>query len=151
MSEEAERLAKRLAQATAELESVQSAAADAERQMSAFASSAHSADGSVEVSVGGQGEVTEVRFLDGKYRSMTASQLSEAVLSTIQEARSHHSRMVRDLFEPLTRPSAVMPELPGLELDWDRIVGPAADSLPEDSLPRTANDRLRDEIEGDEP
>ncbi|CAL9324287.1 YbaB/EbfC family nucleoid-associated protein [Streptomyces sp. SudanB66_2053] len=149
MSEEAERLAKRLEEATAELESVQSAVADAERQMRAFASSAFSADGSVEVSVGGQGEVTAVKFLDGKYRSMTASQLSEAVLSTIQEARSHHSRMVRDLFEPLTR-SAVIPELPGMDLDWDSIVGPAVDSLPEESVPRTANDRLRDEIDGDE-
>ncbi|MGA5444912.1 YbaB/EbfC family nucleoid-associated protein [Streptomyces griseoincarnatus] len=151
MSEETERLAKRLAEATAQLETVQSAAADAERQLSAFTSSAFSPDGSVEVSVGGQGEVTEVKFLDGKYRSMSASQLSEAVLGTIQEARSHHSRMVRDLFEPLTRPSAVMPELPGMELDWDRILGPAAHVLPEESLPRTAGDRLRDEIDGDEP
>ncbi|MEV1046867.1 YbaB/EbfC family nucleoid-associated protein [Streptomyces sp. NPDC049916] len=150
MSEETERLAKRLAEANAELASVQSAAADAEAQMSAFSSSAFSPDGSVEVSVGGQGEVTAVKFLDGKYRSMTASQLSDAVLGTIQEARSHHSRMVRDLFEPLTRSSAVMPELPGLELDWDRILGPAADSLPEEAYPRPARDRLRDEIDGDE-
>ncbi|PPS90950.1 YbaB/EbfC family nucleoid-associated protein [Streptomyces sp. MH60] len=150
MSEESERLERRLARATAELESLQSAAADAERQLGAFTSSAFSADGSVEVSVGGQGEVTEIKFLDGKYRSMTASQLSDAVLGTIQDARSHHSRRVRDLFEPLTRPSAVMPELPGLELDWDRILGPAADALPEESYPRGANDRLRDEIDGDE-
>ncbi|NEE42189.1 YbaB/EbfC family nucleoid-associated protein [Streptomyces sp. SID7982] len=150
MSEESERLEKQLAKATADLESVQSAAAAAERQLSTFTSSAFSTDGSVEVSVGGQGEVTAVKFLDGKYRSMTASQLSDAVLGTIQEARSHHSRMVRDLFEPLTRASAVMPELPGLELDWDRILGPAVDALPEESYPRGANDRLRDEIDGDE-
>ncbi|MEV5810348.1 YbaB/EbfC family nucleoid-associated protein [Streptomyces parvulus] len=150
MSEEAERLEKRLAEANAELESMQAAVADAEQQMDAFASTAFSDDGAVEISVGGQGEVTGVKFLDGKYRSMTASQLADAVLSTIQEARSHHSRMVRDLFEPLTGPSSGMSELSGIEVDWDRILGPAADLLPDEVSSRTANDRLRDEIDGDE-
>ncbi|MEU9453144.1 YbaB/EbfC family nucleoid-associated protein [Streptomyces sp. NPDC048277] len=152
MSDHVERLEKKIAQANAELASVQAAVAAAELRMSTFASTVMSKDGSVEATVGAQGELTGLRFLDGKYRSMSAAQLADAVLSAVQEARSHHARAVRDLFEPLTRPSAVMPELPGLEIDWDRIVGPAADELPEEPGVRSANDRLRDEInEDDDP
>lgn len=147
MSDHVERLEKRLAQANAELESVQAAVAEAEQRMSAFSSSVLSKDGSVEVTVGARGELSGLRFLDGKYRAMSASQLADAVLDTVHEARSHHARAVRDLFEPLTRPSAVVPELPGMGIDWDRLVGPAADALPEEPAPRTASDRLRDEID----
>lgn len=150
MSDHVERLEKRLAQANAELQSVQSAVTEAERRMSAFSSSVVSKDGSVEVTVGSQGELTGLRFLDGKYRSMSASQLADAVLDTVQEARSHFARAVRDLFEPLTRASETLPELPGMEIDWDRLVGPAADALPEEPERRTASDRLRDEIDEDD-
>ncbi|MFJ8027536.1 YbaB/EbfC family nucleoid-associated protein [Streptomyces sp. NPDC096311] len=150
MSDHVERLEKKIAQANAELASVQAAVSAAELQMSTFASTVMSKDGSVEATVGAQGELTGLRFLDGKYRSMSPSQLADAVLDTVQEARSHHARAVRDLFEPLTRPSATMPELPGLEIDWDRIVGPAADELPEGPGARSANDRLRDEINEDD-
>lgn len=150
MSDHIERLEKRLAQANAELESVQAAVAEAERRMGAFSSTVVSKDGSVEVTVGTQGELTGLKFLDGKYRSMSASQLADAVLDTVQEARSHFARAVRDLFEPLTRPSVTLPELPGMEIDWDRLVGPAAEVLPEGPRTRTANDRLRDEIDEDD-
>ncbi|MER6524751.1 YbaB/EbfC family nucleoid-associated protein [Streptomyces sp. NPDC001508] len=150
MSDHIERLEKRLAQANAELESVQAAVTEAERRMGAFSSTVVSKDGSVEVTVGAQGELTGLRFLDGKYRSMPPAQLADAVLDTVQEARSHFARAVRDLFEPLTRPSATLPELPGMEIDWDRLVGPAADALPGEPEQRTANDRLRDEIDEDD-
>ncbi|UIX32004.1 YbaB/EbfC family nucleoid-associated protein [Streptomyces sp. GQFP] len=150
MSDHVEKLEQKLAQANAGLESVQAAVAAAERQMNAFSASVMSRDGSVEATVGAQGELAGLRFLDGKYRTMSASQLADAVLDAVQEARSHHARAVRDLFEPLTRPSALMPELPGMEIDWDRIVGPAADALPGEPGVRSANDRLRDEIDEDD-
>lgn len=150
MSDYPDELEKKLAAANAELESVQAAVAEAERQLTVFSSSVLSKDGSVEVTVGAQGELTALRFLDGKYRSMSASQLANAVLDTVQEARSHHARAVRDLFEPLTRPSESVPGLPGMEIDWDRIVGPAAEALPEEPEARSAGDRLRDEISEDD-
>lgn len=150
MSDYPDELEKKLAAANAQLESVQAAVAEAERQLTAFSSAVLSKDGSVEVTVGGQGELTGLRFLDGKYRSMSASQLANAVLDTVQEARSHHARAVRDLFEPLTRPSESLPEFPGMAIDWDRIVGPAAEALPEEPGARSAGDRLRDEISEDD-
>jgi DNA-binding protein YbaB len=140
----------RLAQAMAELEATEAAVARAEKQLRHSAMTTLSRDGSVEVTVGPQGELTGLKFLDGKYRSMSAPQLAAAVLDAATEGRQRMARQVMEMLEPLTRPSRVVPELAGTEIDWTKMfgaLGPAPADVPG---ARPVRDRLRDEIHDDE-
>ncbi|MFF7758964.1 YbaB/EbfC family nucleoid-associated protein [Streptomyces griseorubiginosus] len=133
----------RLAEAMAELDATRAAVARAEAELAEAAVTVRSKDRSVEVTVGPQGELTGLRFLEDRYRTMAAGQLAASVLEAAAEARGLMARQVMDLFEPFTLPSERVPELTGVDVDWARIFGPA---VLEDSPGRDAGRRRHDDI-----
>ncbi|MFI8088593.1 YbaB/EbfC family nucleoid-associated protein [Streptomyces sp. NPDC086080] len=139
----------RVAQAMAHLKAAEEAAASARAELDAASATARSADRSVRVSVGAKGELTSLEFLDGKYRTMAASQLSASVLEAANTARAEMARRVVDTLEPLTRMTArgAAPERMGV--DWQSLFGSL---LSETGATResTAMSGLRDEIVEDE-
>ncbi|MFE7810859.1 YbaB/EbfC family nucleoid-associated protein [Streptomyces sp. NPDC057433] len=140
----------RVAQAMAHLKAAEEAAASARAELDAASVTARSADRSVRVSVGAKGELTSLEFLDGKYRTMAAPQLSAAVLEAANAARAEMARRVVETLDPLTRMTSrgAAPERMGV--DWESVFGSL---LSETSVTKgrpTAMSRLRDEIVEDE-
>ncbi|MFD9393351.1 YbaB/EbfC family nucleoid-associated protein [Streptomyces sp. NPDC060000] len=133
----------------AELETVQAAVAKAETELRRASFTVRSRDRAVEVTVGPQGELTALRFLDGKYRTMAAGELAACVLEAAERARTQMSRHVMETFEPFTRPSTGVSELTGVDIDWADIFGPAVLEDPRTAPGRSARNRLRDEINED--
>jgi DNA-binding protein YbaB len=144
-----EPIEQRIAKAMAELESVQAAVARAEQQLAAASATVRSRDRAVEVTVGAGGELTGLKFLDNKYRSMNAAQLAASVMEAVGRGRAQMAREVMDVFRPLTEPSAGVPELRGVDVDWERIFGPALDAEAGGGHGRRGGSRLRDEIHED--
>ncbi|MFF2326491.1 MULTISPECIES: YbaB/EbfC family nucleoid-associated protein [unclassified Streptomyces] len=140
----------RLAQAMAELEATQNAAAAADAELRRTSRTVRSDDRSVEVTVGPQGELTDLRFLDGKYRTMAPAELAGSVLGAFGRARTEIAREVMQALEPLTRPSTSVPELTGVDIDWAKVFGPEVLEEPDDRAGRDAGRRLRDEIDEDQ-
>ncbi|MEU6353678.1 YbaB/EbfC family nucleoid-associated protein [Streptomyces sp. NPDC047072] len=136
----------RLAEAMAELDATRAAVARTEAELAGASVTSRSKDRSVEVTVGPQGELTGLRFLEDRYRTMAAGQLAASVLEAAVEARGLMARQVMDAFEPFTRPSAGVPELTGVDVDWARIFG---SGVLEDGPSRDSGRRRRDDI-GDE-
>ncbi|MGW3650349.1 YbaB/EbfC family nucleoid-associated protein [Streptomyces sp. NPDC000878] len=149
MSDMRETIEQRLAQAMADLETTQTEVARAERELADATSTVRSPDRSVEVTVSAQGDLTELKFLDGKYRTMSATQLAASVLEAVQEARGEMARRVMDAFEPFTRPNDAVPELSGVNIDWQKIFGPGVLDGPGGGHGRSSSSRLRDEINED--
>ncbi|MFD5430115.1 YbaB/EbfC family nucleoid-associated protein [Streptomyces sp. NPDC127084] len=144
-----EPIEKRIAKAMAELESVQAAVAQAEERLAGASATVRSRDRAVEVTVGAGGELTGLKFLDNKYRAMNASQLAQSVMEAVGRGRAQMAREVMDTFGPLTAPSADLPELRGVDIDWDRIFGSALSGEAGSGHGRRAGNRLRDEIHED--
>ena len=136
----------RLAEAMAELDATRAAVAHAEAELAEAAVTVRSKDRSVEATVGPQGELTGLRFLEDRYRTMAAGQLASSVLEAAAEARGLMARQVMDLFAPFTVPSERVPELTGVDVDWAKVFGPA---VLEDRPGRDAGRRRHDDI-GDE-
>lgn len=139
----------RVAEAMAHLKSTEEAVARAQGELEQSTETARSTDRSVRVTVGARGELTALEFLDGKYRTMAASQLSAAVLEAANAARGGMARRVVEMFEPITRalPNGRTAEHPGV--DWDSIFGSLVQETSQERRP-TAMSRLRDEIVEDE-
>ncbi|MFF3503124.1 YbaB/EbfC family nucleoid-associated protein [Streptomyces sp. NPDC003247] len=140
----------RLAQALQALESTRAAVADAERRLREASVTVTSKDRSVEVTVGAQGELRALRFQDGKYRSMAPAQLSAVLMETIGRARARMARQVVDTYRPISESVPRITDMPGAEIDWDRLFGSATD---EDgsAARKKQGGRLRDEIVEDPP
>lgn len=139
----------KLSQAMAELTAVQEAVARAESELSQATATVRSRDRTVEVTVGPQGELTGLKFLDGRYRSMPGPQLAASVLEAVQEGRAKMARQVMETFAPLTqRQGAGATGISGIDIDWDRLFGSALDGGTTGGG-RSARDRLRDEIHED--
>jgi len=139
---------RKLSAAMAELAAVQEAVARAESELSQATATVRSRDRTVEVTVGPQGELTGLKFLDGKYRGMPGPQLAASVLEAVQEGRAQMARKVMDTFGPLTRrQGGGSTGIGGIDIDWDRMFGSALD--PGDGRGRSAQSRLRDEIHED--
>lgn len=138
-----------MAQAMAHLKAAEEAAASARAELDAASATARSADRSVRVSVGAKGELTSLEFLDGKYRTMAAAQLSAAVLEAANAARAEMARRVVDVLDPLTRMTArgAAPERMGV--DWGSVFGSLLSETAVTKGP-TAMSRLRDEIVEDD-
>ncbi|OSP43724.1 MULTISPECIES: YbaB/EbfC family nucleoid-associated protein [unclassified Streptomyces] len=139
----------RVAQAMAHLKAAEQAAASARAELDAASVTARSTDRSVRVSVGAKGELTSLEFLDGKYRTMAAAQLSAAVLEAANKARAEMARRVVATLDPLTRMTArgAAPERMGV--DWESLFGTLL-SETEVAKGPTAMSRLRDEIVEDD-
>jgi hypothetical protein len=139
----------RAARAMDHLKAAEESVASARAELDATSVTARSADRSVRASVGAQGELTGLEFLDGKYRTMAAAQLSAAVLEAANTARAEMTRRVVDTLEPLTRMIAwgAAPERKGV--DWESIFGSLLRETSGTKEP-TAMSRLRDEIVEDD-
>ncbi|MFJ7078537.1 YbaB/EbfC family nucleoid-associated protein [Streptomyces sp. NPDC098781] len=151
-------LAERLSKARAELAATREAVSRAERELRDASMTVTSRDRSVEVTVGPQGELTQLRFLDGKYKSMGAAQLAAAVLEAAQQGRAQMARRVVDTFQPLVTRHSRDPETEasavtagaGLGVDWDKIFGSLLSvAQPGGRSGRPVGDRLRDEMDED--
>ncbi|MFD4030436.1 YbaB/EbfC family nucleoid-associated protein [Streptomyces sp. NPDC058637] len=143
-----EPMEQRLAKARAELAAVEAAVARAEGALRDTSLTERSRDRTVEVTIGPQGELMGLRFLDTRFRSMPGAQLAASVLEAVEQGRAQMAHRVREIFEPLTRPTGIAPEFGGFDVDWDRILGPAYDSEGGGDG-WSSSDRLRDEIHDD--
>ncbi|MEV6160702.1 YbaB/EbfC family nucleoid-associated protein [Streptomyces sp. NPDC052052] len=141
----------RLAAAMAELEATEKGVARAEAELRGATRTVRSDDRSVEVTVGAQGELTGLRFLDQKYRTMAPDELAGSVLEAFERARTEIARQVMETLEPFTKPSTTVPELTGVDIDWAKIFGPEVLQDPDNRAPQgSGSHRLRDEIDEDE-
>ncbi|TXC99888.1 YbaB/EbfC family nucleoid-associated protein [Streptomyces sp. ISID311] len=145
----AETMEQRIAQAMAELEAVQEGVAKAEEDLREATVTVRSRNRAVEVTVGAQGELIGLKFLDGKYRNLAAAELAASVLESASRARTKMARQVMKTLEPFTQPSAEIPELAGVDVDWSRIFGPAALDDPRHKAGYRRGSKLGDEITED--
>ncbi|WP_221361609.1 YbaB/EbfC family nucleoid-associated protein [Streptomyces beigongshangae] len=119
-----EPLEKRLEKAMAELQAAQEGIARTERELRQASFAVLSSDRAVRASVGPQGELTGIEFLENKYRDMSPQELAASVLEAANAARVKMNRHVMKAMAPFAEPSSNVPELKGFELDWERIFGP---------------------------
>ncbi|MBK3579752.1 YbaB/EbfC family nucleoid-associated protein [Streptomyces sp. MBT65] len=145
----AEQLERRLAQARAELAATEREVARAEAEMGDLSSPTVSKDGSVEVTVGPRGELSDLRFLGGKFREMSSAELGAAIIEAVEAGRAQARREAAHRFRPLDAPGPQVPELAALDIDWARFVGPSAPARSNSSR-SAARTRLHDEIADDE-
>ncbi|MFC4508176.1 MULTISPECIES: YbaB/EbfC family nucleoid-associated protein [Streptomyces] len=139
----------RIAEAMAHLEATQAAVAKAEAGLRSATATARSRDRAVEATVGPQGQLTGMKFLDNKYQSMSATQLAASVVEAAQQARTQVTQQVMDTFGPLMAANPAIPGARAPEIDWGGIFG--ADALGgRGGAGRSAGDRLRDEIHEDD-
>ncbi|MER7964129.1 MULTISPECIES: YbaB/EbfC family nucleoid-associated protein [Streptomyces] len=119
-----EPLEQRLEKAMAELRSAQEAVERTERELRQASFAVLSSDRAVRVTVGAQGTLTGIDFLEHKYRDMSPQELAASVLEAANAAQQKMNRHVMKAMAPFTEPSSEVPELKGFELDWERIFGP---------------------------
>ncbi|KFG72835.1 YbaB/EbfC family nucleoid-associated protein [Streptomyces mutabilis] len=119
-----EPLEKRLETAMVELRTAQEALARTERELRQASFAVLSSDRAVRATVGPQGELAGIEFLDHKYRDMSPQALAASILEAANEARLKMNRHVMKAMAPFTEPSSGVPELKGFELEWERIFGP---------------------------
>ncbi|MGW1411544.1 YbaB/EbfC family nucleoid-associated protein [Streptomyces sp. NPDC002403] len=144
-----EPMEQRLNEAMARLKATEEAVAKAEEDVKEASATAVSVDRSVQVTVGPQGTLVSVEFLDGKYKNMAAAQLSSAVLQAAEKARAEMARRVVDLFEPLTQSIGGGTFSDHVGVEWDKIFGSILDGAEREETSSSATDRLRDEIHED--
>jgi DNA-binding protein YbaB len=117
-----EEMAARVAEARERLESTKAAVARARAELNDASTTVRSKDHSVEVTVGAQGELKRVKFLDEKYRTMEAAQLSAAIVEAAGKGRAVMARRVKETFSEIRR-IGQSSDLPGYTFDWDKIFG----------------------------
>ncbi|GHE24042.1 YbaB/EbfC family nucleoid-associated protein [Streptomyces capillispiralis] len=145
-----EPIEERLAKAMAHLEETRQAVDHAQQQLRTATVTVRSKDRSVEVTVDSQGHLGEVKFLNGKYRTMGAAQLSAAVAEAAHQAQADMAHMVLEAFRPVSETSGAQPHVEGSGVEWDDIFGPLLDTVDKGAdARRRAGDRLRDEITED--
>jgi len=120
-----EELDARVAEARERLESTKAAVARARAELSEASTTARSKDRSVEVTVGPQGELKRVKFLDEKYRTMEAAELSAAIVEAAGKGRAVMARRVMDTFSAITPVGQGDGSVPGYTPDWEQIFGSA--------------------------
>ncbi|WP_428957205.1 YbaB/EbfC family nucleoid-associated protein [Streptomyces sp. cg35] len=139
-------LEQRIDRAMAELKATQEAVARTEQELRDASFGAVSSDRAVRVTVGAQGELADLEFLDGKYRSMSAQELAASVLEAAQEARVRVGRHVMRAMAPFTEASTGVPELRGLDVDWEKMFGPEVVRERDGAAGRSADAPWRDAL-----
>lgn len=140
----------RVAEVMSHLEKTEAAVSRAREELQHASRTARSSDGSVQITVGAQGNLANVEFLDGRYRSMTPAQVSAAVLDAFTRARAEAAQMVVATMDPILRstPRGELPDgLPGT--DWSQVFGTLLTDEPVDEWPAEGA-RFRDELHEDE-
>ncbi|KOV72962.1 hypothetical protein ADL00_05530 [Streptomyces sp. AS58] len=123
----------------AELQAAQEAVARTERELRQASFAVLSSDRAVRATVGPQGELAGIEFLENKYRDMSPQELAASVLEAASAARLKMNRHVLKAMAPFAEPSSNVPELKGFELDWERIFG--SEVLREDNEDTARDDR----------
>ncbi|MFI8300874.1 YbaB/EbfC family nucleoid-associated protein [Streptomyces nigra] len=131
-----EPLEKRLEKAMAELQAAQEAVARTERELRQASFTVLSSDRAVRATVGPQGELSGIEFLENKYPAMSPQELAASVLEAANAARLKMNRHVMKAMAPFTEPSSGIPELKGFEVDWERIFGPEVLRDDDEDTPR---------------
>lgn len=121
----------------AELRSAQEAVERTERELRQASFAVLSSDRAVRATVGPQGELTGIDFLEYKYRDMSPQELAASVLEAASAAREKMNRHVMKAMAPFAEPSSEVPELKGFELDWERIFGPGVLEKVDEDTDRT--------------
>ncbi|UNS99673.1 YbaB/EbfC family nucleoid-associated protein [Streptomyces tubbatahanensis] len=145
-----EPLQERIAHAMAELEATRAAVSRAQADLSQAAATVRSKDRVVEATVGSQGELTGLKFLDNKHQSMTGPQLAASVMEAVQQGRSQMAHRVMETFAPFTQPGPEGSVRRGLDIDWNSIFGSALSGEGRTGSGRSGRNRLRDEIAEDD-
>ncbi|MFJ3672577.1 YbaB/EbfC family nucleoid-associated protein [Streptomyces sp. NPDC090106] len=144
-----ESLSRRLAETLAELDTVTTGLAKAKEELRAATHVVRSRDRAVEATVGSQGQLIGVRFLDNKHRTMSSTELAASVLDAVTQARDAMSRHVMRTMQPFTQPRLGMPHMEGFDVDWADVFGPGVLEDPVESAVRKGRGSLRDEIHED--
>jgi DNA-binding protein YbaB len=133
-----------------ELQEAVSALEEADKRLSAASYTGRSKDRTVEVTVGAQGEMTRVKFVGEKHRSLSGAELGAAVLEAAQRARAHMAEAMLSTFRPLTEQTEAIRRgrSSTMGVNWDRIFGQFEEAVATGGLTRTAKKKstLRDEI-----
>ena len=79
-------------------------ALDYQRRLGEVAATATSPRRVVTVTVGGQGQVTDISFPTGAYKRMAPAELAAAIMSTLDEARDKALDQAADLLAPMLPP-----------------------------------------------
>jgi DNA-binding protein YbaB len=147
---QSESIKERLAKARADLEKTEKAVARAQEELSTASATVRSRDRTVEVTVNAQGQLSDVKFLDGKYRNMGAAQLSASLIEAARQAQAQMAQTVLNSFQPLSDVVGDMPRIEGMDVNWGKIFGPLTATVERASAQRRgAGDGLRDEIDED--
>jgi hypothetical protein len=115
----------KIAEARERLEATRAAVARARADLADASTTVRSKDRAVEVTVGPQGELKRVKFLDDKHRTMEAAQLAASVLEAANKGRAAMARRVMDAFSGITLPSQGTTEDSYRPPDWQQIFGSA--------------------------
>jgi DNA-binding protein YbaB len=75
--------------------------ADSQRRMAEVTATATAPRQVVTVTVGGQGEVTDIKFPSGAYKNMAPGELSSVILRTIGDARSQALGKAAEVLAPM--------------------------------------------------
>ncbi|MGW2713389.1 YbaB/EbfC family nucleoid-associated protein [Streptomyces sp. NPDC004457] len=142
-------LSERLAETLAELDAVTTGLTRAKAELRDATYAARSRDRTVEATVGSQGQLLGLRFLDNKYRTMSPTELAASVLDAATQARDAMSRHVMRTMRPFTEPRPGMPRMEGFDIDWADIFGSGVLEEPQTSSSRNGRGALRDEIHED--
>ncbi|WFB88502.1 MULTISPECIES: YbaB/EbfC family nucleoid-associated protein [Streptomyces] len=102
-----------LAEADTELTAQWQKIQEAHKELTTMSSTLRSADRSVEVTVGAQGDLTGIRFLGEKHRTLTAGQLAASVLEAVTGARAQVMARMEERLASVTSPGTIP--------TWDQI------------------------------
>ncbi|MGW0792661.1 YbaB/EbfC family nucleoid-associated protein [Streptomyces sp. NPDC002911] len=97
-----------------------------QRELAALSVTRRSMDRSVEVTVGAQGELSGLRFINDKYQSMTAQQLAGSILDAAAAARLQILEQANQRLSVIPGIGAVAMTggLEDMELDLDALLAP---------------------------
>ncbi|MBN1171984.1 MAG: YbaB/EbfC family nucleoid-associated protein [Micromonosporaceae bacterium] len=107
------------------------ALSDMQRRMAETGAVATSKNRAISVRLDGQGNVIEVKFLTGGYRSMAPAELGALLVDTIAEARAELTGQIADILGQVMPGSAVLDALNGnFDMDsmMDEVIAEAVDT-----------------------
>ncbi|MFF9017197.1 YbaB/EbfC family nucleoid-associated protein [Streptomyces sp. NPDC014870] len=146
----------RLAEALAEFEETRAKLADAAAAASRVSATVTAKDRSVAVTMGPQGELTQIRFPTNAYRSMPPAQLAAALMATIGLARKQAAEQLAEIYRPFGPIPVLSPDAPDgvTEMDWEAMFASAREegipTPPAKAPPRGSSGALLDELLEDE-
>lgn len=109
-------------------------------KLRSLASTVTSPDGFLTITVGPQGELTELKFNNEKYRTMKPKELAKAIQDALEKAREGLAAKIRE----------VMPDSPFGDVSFDDLRKPDFDwssLMPEDVTPSGPQPRRPDTTE----